>query len=284
MAGLWVPDHLVFPGAFPADYPYTDSGRFDGGGRLACLESVTTLAWLAHLAPTVRLGVSVLILPQRNPVAVTKAIATLDVLSAGRAVFGAGVGWLREEFDALGADFDDRGAYMDEYLAVYQALCRDQRPAFAGRHYQLPEVVFEPKPVQRPWPPIHIGGNSPAALRRAARVGDAWQPVGLSPEAVGDARERLDRECVAASRDPGEVGLSLRCFFHITGSVFDVAVARSGNPGQLIGEPGAIAEQLQGYSEAGVDELLFSPLLHHDASLYVEQVERFVHEVTQVLA
>jgi alkanesulfonate monooxygenase SsuD/methylene tetrahydromethanopterin reductase-like flavin-dependent oxidoreductase (luciferase family) len=134
--------------------------------------------------------------------------------------------------------------------------------------------------VQRPWPPIYVGGNSAPALRRAARFGDFWQPVSLEPAAVAAARERLDSACEAIGRDPGEVGLSLRCFFHLTGTEYDRAVEASLSPGQLCGSSAMLAEQVAEYDEAGVGEVLFSPLLRHDPELYVDQMEGFVAGVT----
>jgi alkanesulfonate monooxygenase SsuD/methylene tetrahydromethanopterin reductase-like flavin-dependent oxidoreductase (luciferase family) len=191
-------------------------------------------------------------------------------------MLGAGAGWLRAEFDALDADFEARGAVTDEYLSVYQTLCRDERPQFDGEHYRVSDIVFAPKPVQRPWPPIHIGGNSTPAVRRAARLGDGWQPVSLPIEDVPHARARLDAQCEAAGRDPADVRLSLRCFYHVTGTPFDAQVRETLSPGQYLAEPAALAEQFRGFAEHGVEEVLFTPMLRHDSDLYVDQVERLI--------
>jgi probable F420-dependent oxidoreductase len=279
MPSIWAPDHTVFPPDAPAGYPYTKSGSFDPAQGLACHDSITTLAWVSELAPRARVGISVLVVPNRNPVLMTKALATVDVLSGGRAMLGAGAGWLAEEFEALGADFARRGAVTDEYLQIYQALCRDDRPSFAGEHYRLPEVVFSPKPVQRPWPPIYVGGNSAPALRRAARYGDFWQPVSQDEQGVAGAREKLDRACEQIGRDPGDVGLSMRCYFHVNGTEYDGAVADALSPGQLVGSVAELAERVNGLAEAGVEEVVFAPLVRHEPELYFDQMQKFGREV-----
>jgi probable F420-dependent oxidoreductase len=277
--GFWVGDHVVFPPELPADYPYADDGEVDVAGELSSLESVTSLAYVARMAPRARLGVSVLVLPQRNPVLLTKTVTTLDLFTGGRAVFGVGAGWLRGEFEALGADFAARGAVMDEFLEVYRRLCRDERPSFSGRYYTLPEVAFYPKPVQRPWPPIVVGGNSARALRRAVRFGDEWQPVAEEPAQTLGMRARLDAECAAQGRDPAEVRLAVRCFFHLTGTPHDEAVAAGLSAGQLYGTGEELADLVGRYEDSGVEEILFTPVLRRDLDLHVEQHERFVREV-----
>ncbi len=280
LRSVWVSDHVLFPATLDKEtYPYASNGAFDNDGDRGCLDSLTTLAWLAAIAPRVRLGVGVLVLPQRNPVIVAKVLSTLDVLSGGRAELGVGAGWCAEEFAALGADFANRGAVLDEYLQVIDTLFRDRRPQFSGTHYSISDVIFEPKPVQRPGPPLHVGGNSPAAVRRAARVADVWQAVSLDVAGAADARARLDRACEQIGRDPGQVRLGLRCFFHLTGTPNDEQVLATAPAAHLVGSADQLGERLAAYAEAGVTEIFFSPLLRHDAQLYVDQVQRFVSQV-----
>ena len=150
-----------------------------------------------------------MILPYRNPVATAKTLATIDVLSRGRVTVGVGVGWLREEFEALGAaDFDRRGAVSDEYLRIFKALWTESPASFAGEFYRFDDVRCLPRPVQKPHPPIWIGGHSKAALRRVARLGDGWHPVGANPAVPltpAELRRDLDelyRLTEAEGRDP----------------------------------------------------------------------------------
>ena len=191
---IWVADHLVVPCDVGSVYPF-DRRSHPAPARLEGLvdfyEPLVTLAYVAAVTTRIRLGVSVYIVPYRNPVVTAKLIATLDALSGGRVIFGAGVGWLREEFRALGADPSRRGRVTDEYLEVCRRLWRDDVSSFAGTHYQLPPVRTGPKPTQRPWPPIWIGGNSEAALARAVALGDGLHLIDLSPDESAPIGARL---------------------------------------------------------------------------------------------
>ena len=152
----------------------------------------TTLAFLAALTKRVRLGVSVIILPYRHPVAVAKMLATLDCLSDGRIVCGVGVGWLKDEFDFLGIPFQDRGILSEDCLRVMKALWTDSYPRLETRYGVIDrDVNFGPRPIQHPHPPIWVGGNTMRALNRVARWGDGWQPVFLSPADIKAKRKIL---------------------------------------------------------------------------------------------
>jgi len=165
---VWATDHLLVP---TENYrPY---------GRL--LEALTLLSFLATKTKEVRLGTSVLIVPMRNPVEVAKQVATIDVLSGGRALLAVGAGWLEKEFRFLNANFAQRGAFLDESIRLVRALWSQERINFQGKFFNIADGVFEPKPVQGGGPPIWVGGNSRSAMRRAARLGDGWHPVGPDP-------------------------------------------------------------------------------------------------------
>src|SRR5215472_8941139 len=179
---IWVADHLVMPCDADSVYPFDRPARLDG--LVEFYEPLVTLAYLAAVTSRIRLGVSVYVVPYRNPVVTAKLIATLDALSNGRVIFGAGVGWLREEFRAVGADPARRGRVTDEYLEVCRRLWRDEVSSFSGAHYHLPPVLSGPKPIQRPWPPIWIGGNSSAALTRAVTRGDGLHLIDLSAQEI----------------------------------------------------------------------------------------------------
>src|SRR5437762_6815193 len=165
-----IADHVVFPVKIQSKYPYTADGRFPGHGD--ALEQLSLMAFVAAKTRGLRLVTSVMILPYRNPVLTAKALATIDVLSKGRVTVGVGVGWMREEFEALGApDFDRRGAVTDEYLRIFKTLWTESPASFAGRFYRFDALRCQPQPVQKPHPPIWVGGHSKPALRRAARLG-----------------------------------------------------------------------------------------------------------------
>src|SRR5262245_15484773 len=203
-------DHLVVPNRIASRYPYTATGDWPGARAGECLEQITVLGFLAAATSRIRLVTSVMVVPQRPAVLAAKTLATVDVLSRGRLTVGVGVGWLDEEFRAVAAPpFDQRGAVTDEFLAAFDELWTSAAPRFAGRHVSFDDIRFEPKPVQRPRPPIWVGGESPAALRRVAHLGDGWYPVGSNPRDPLDtparyveARRRLEAEVEKARRDP----------------------------------------------------------------------------------
>jgi probable F420-dependent oxidoreductase len=166
---VWRGDHLILPETLRTPYPNSADGTppFDMGAPV--LDVLTVLAFVAQATSTIRLATGIYILPLREPVAVARTVQTLDVLSGGRVVFGCGAGWMREEYEIVGRDFDRRGSALTESIETLTALWDDPVPCHAGH-----AVRFEPKPMQRPRPPVVVGGESPAALRRAARVGDGW--------------------------------------------------------------------------------------------------------------
>ncbi len=178
-SSVMIADHLVFPVTIKSKYPYTVTGVFPGQGDV--LDQLSLMAFVAAKTTRLRLVTSVMIVPYRNPVLTAKALATIDVLSKGRVTLGVGVGWMREEFEALGTpDFDRRGAVTDEYLRIFKTLWTESPASFSGRFYRFGPLTCSPHPVQKPHPPIWVGGHSKAALRRAARLGDGWHPVGAN--------------------------------------------------------------------------------------------------------
>ncbi len=167
-------------------YPYAEDGRIPVPAESGLLEPLTTLSFLAAHTATARLGTAMVLLPQRNPVYTAKEVATLDWLSNGRVDFGVGVGWLEEEFDAVNVPWPQRGRRTDEYLEVLTTLWCDETSTFEGEFYSLAPCSMWPKPVQRPHPPIHIGGESDAALARAARAGQGWHTFNRRPEQLAE--------------------------------------------------------------------------------------------------
>jgi probable F420-dependent oxidoreductase len=212
---LGVADHIVIPRNVESRYPYTEDGKFVGGSGEA-FEQFTTLSFLAGQTSKVRLLTTITVLPHRGPLQTAKSVATLDVLSGGRLSLGVGVGWMREEFNVIGArTYDHRGALSNEYLEAFIELWTSDNPTFAGKYFQFSNIYFEPKPIQKPYPPIWVAGESPPAIRRAARFGDVWFPVGnnpkfplLTPEKIIEARDQLYHHAERYGRDPSKIEIA----------------------------------------------------------------------------
>jgi len=167
------------------------------------------LSFVAARTTRVRLGTSVLVLPYHNAVRLAKTAATLDVLSGGRLILGVGVGSVEQEIEAMGSRFKERGAISDEAIAVMRTLWSEEDPRFDGAYHRFAGMKFSPKPVQKPSIPVVIGGVSRAAIRRAARLGDGWQPLGLSPDALAQGIAALREEVRAAGRDVSKIPVSI---------------------------------------------------------------------------
>jgi probable F420-dependent oxidoreductase len=211
---IWVAEHVVLFDEYDSTYPYDASGRFPTGGDAGLLEPFTALTYLAAVTDRIRLGTGICLVPQRNPVYTAKAVTDLDALSGGRVEFGVGVGWLREEFEALGTPFDRRGQRADEYLAAMRSLWSDEVSEFHGEMYDLRPCRMYPKPVQQPHPPVHVGGESDAALRRVARLGQGWFSFARLPEDLPAALDRLDAALAAEGRTRADITLTVSPYLH----------------------------------------------------------------------
>jgi probable F420-dependent oxidoreductase len=201
---LWAADHIVLPTHLISKYPYHPEGKFPIDPAENFLEPLTVLSYVAACTTNIRLGTGVLIIPYRNPVVTAKTLATLDVLSRGRVILGAGVGWMAEEFAFLNTPYRERGARTDEYLKAMKALWTEEEPAFQGRFVQFSDLRCEPKPVQKPHPPIWVGGHSKAALRRTATLADGWygHVFWRNPEALPQEIQTIKDLAQQAGRDP----------------------------------------------------------------------------------
>ena len=204
---IWIPEHVVMFEEHASRYPYSEDGRIGGGPSLAPLEPLTGLAFMAACTDKIRLGTGIVIVPQRNPVYTAKQVADVDVLSRGRLNFGIGVGWLAEEFEALGVPFEHRGARSDEYIAVMKALWTQETSNYEGRFHSLKNVVQNPKPVQKPHPPIYVGGESDAALARVARLGNGWYGFNLTPETLPERLQALEAHLSQHGRSRREIDI-----------------------------------------------------------------------------
>ncbi len=188
---LTVTDHVVLPDMAEPGYPYSESGAFYSTDSAHRHEMLTLAAWLASVTSRVRLVLAVLVVPHRPAVLAAKMLATIDVLSKGRLTVGIGAGWLKAEFDAVvTTPFAERGAVTDEYVAAFRTLWTERKPQIAGKYVHYDGLLLEPKPMQQPHPPIWVGGESGPSLRRAARLGDAWYPIGSNNAHLLDSLPR----------------------------------------------------------------------------------------------
>jgi probable F420-dependent oxidoreductase len=258
-----VSDHLVEPIDIHARYPYSESGEFPRGSRGDRHEQLTAIAYLAAKTSRLRFLTSVMVVPHRPAVLTAKILSTIDVLSAGRLLVGVGAGWLKEEFEAIGApNFAERGIATDEYLQAFRELWTAPEPRFEGRFVKFAGILFAPKPIQKPHPPIWVGGESGAAMRRAARLGDGWYPIGSNPQyrlntlsRYRAAIDRLGKLTKEAGRDPSSVALAYRVHRH--GTLVD-AKADNSERQLFSGTNTDIAEDLRVLRELGVAAVDFN--------------------------
>ena len=206
---LWVPEHVVFFDDYASAYPYAEDGRVPAAPDMGPLDPFPTLAFLAASTRTIRLGTGVCLVPQRNPLYTAKEVTAVDWLSNGRVDFGVGVGWLAEEFQALGVPFERRGARCRSYLEVMKTLWRDDVSQYADEFYTLPACRQYPKPVQRPHPPIHFGGESDAALKRVADLGQGWFGFNLDPGGAARCLATLDGLLAARGRSRRDLQITI---------------------------------------------------------------------------
>ena len=232
---LWGADHLIWPLEYAANYPYDPSGRPGLPSSVPTLDCWSYLTWIAAHTSKIKLGPAVYILPLRDPLVTARAAMTLDVLSGGRLLFGVGAGWLAEEFEYANLDYKSRGRRMDECLEVIDRLWTQETPSFQGEHIKFGKVNFEPKPVTKPRPPFVIGGESDAALRRAARWGDGWIGVPKRPEQAVEMIKKM-RDWRAAGP--------------LAGRPLEMTIMSMDSPSEA---------DIEQFRKAGVDRLVISP-------------------------
>ncbi len=258
---IWVPEHVVLFDHYESQYPYSPDGAFPGGPDSGMLEPLGALTFLAAVTDRVRLGTGICLVPQRNPVYTAKAVTDLDSLSGGRVDFGVGVGWLREEFEAVAMPFERRGQRADEHLAVMKTLWCDEVSEYHGELYDLDPCRMYPKPMQTPHPPIHVGGESDAAMRRVARLGQGWfsfnRLPGDLPEPLARLDAVLDEHGRRRGRADGEVALSVCPYFNPT-----------------------TPEMVEQYAAAGVDRLIVL-CLAFDVDTLRSQLDDLVRDVVE---
>lgn len=254
---LWAVEHVVVPSGYESPYPYSDTGRMPGGEDVPIPDPLVWLAYAAGVTDRIKLATGILILPQRNPVYTAKEVATLDRLSGGRVILGVGVGWLREEFEVLGVPFDERGGRTDEYIGLLRRMWSEPEVEHRGRFLEFRSVKSFPKPAQDGGPPIVVGGHTPAAARRAGRLGDGFFPARGALDELPGLLDEMRRAAKDAGRDPDGIEVT-------AGGALDVEGARK-------------------YADLGVARLVVPPLAF-DLDGLREQLGRFGDEVIATFA
>ncbi|MGA1371212.1 MAG: LLM class F420-dependent oxidoreductase [Pseudomonadales bacterium] len=246
---LWVPEHVLFFPDYASRYPYSDDGRLAGDPQ-GLLDPFSALTFIAARTTRLRLGTGICLVPQRQPVYTAKMVADLDYLSGGRVDFGIGIGWLAEEFEALGVPFSERAARCEDYIAAMKALWTQPIAEYAGKFVQIGRAWFNPKPVQTPHPPVIIGGESAAALARVAAFGDGWYGFDLTPDTLSAHLRALDTQLAAAGRRRADV---------------QIHVGPNRHP--------ITAETLAAYAEAGADQVI-APAFARDLNGLARKLEQ----------
>ena len=276
-------DHILVPRNIASVYPYTEGGEFPGSPSGESMEQITLLSYIAGQTSKIRLVTSVLIVPHRNPLIAAKSLATLDVLSGGRLVVGVGVGWMREEFQALGLPpFEERGAVTDEYIRAFKVLWTEDNPSFEGKYISFDDISFLPKPVQKPHPPIWVGGESRPALRRTAELADGWYPLGSNPtfpmgtpEQLKAGLERLAQYAQRFGRDPSEIETIYRTH------QFELK-KETGGPDRppFVGDADQIAGDIRRYEDMGVTSMVWDFLRQtEELDVMLGRMEDFATQV-----
>jgi len=268
---LWASDHFFFP-KLTQSYPNTPHGGIPPAWSEGYWECFTVLNQVAACTQRIKIGSSVLVFPMRHPIETAKQVSSLDRFCNGRFIFGVGVGWLKDEFEALNWPFAERGARMNEGLEICTKLWTVERPSHAGRFYRFEDAIFGPKPLQKPHPPIWIAGHAPAALRRAARFGDTWHPFKPSHASLARYKSELLRYLEERGRKPDSIGIAPK-----------VAVAfqdRAPQPGQdpTEGRPQDILDAVRRYRDLGATEMVldYKPETVDQARV---MMDRFANEV-----
>lgn len=205
---FWVPEHVLFFPEYESKYPYSEDGRIQGDPR-SLLDPLTALTYVAANTSKIRLGTGICLVPQRNPVYTAKQVADLDYLSGGRVDFGIGIGWLKEEFNALGVPWSDRAGRTEECIGVMKTLWCDELSSYQGKYFSFEAAYQNPKPVQRPHPPLIFGGESRAALKRVATLGQGWFTFNVTPESLAQGIDILQPLLEEQGRTISDISISV---------------------------------------------------------------------------
>jgi probable F420-dependent oxidoreductase len=257
---VWVTDHILVPEKYSETF-----------GQV--IEALITLGYLAGVTQDIMLASSIIVLPQRDPILVAKQVAAIDRLSGGRTILGVGVGWMEDEYRFLRTDFHQRGRIADEWIQVMHTLWTEERSTFHGNWIHFDNTVFEPKPVQSEGPPIYIGGNSDAAIRRAATLGDGWHPGSIGPNELARGVAKL-REW-AGERS---VTISLRGRVDLTAEGGTYQSTTGARYHRIGGPPSAAIDMVSAHTEAGLEHLVCY-FDHQTAGELLAKLEQFAADV-----
>ena len=257
-----IPDHIVVPRKILPNYPYSETGEFlwSADGVTDSMEQFTLLAWIAAVTHRIRVMTSIAVVPHRSPLFMAKSLATTDVLSGGRVTVGCGAGWMVEEFEALNLPpFEARGQVTNEYIAAMKVAWTNPNPFYEGKFVKFSNVDTDPRPIQKPHPPIWIGGESTAALKRVIALGDAWYPFGSNPKFRMDKLETFTARLAVlhqlsekTGRDPSTINLSYNCAFHSARPSEHIEGGRQ----TFTGSPEQRAEDFRDFADAGVQTMI----------------------------
>ena len=276
---IWLADHVAFPKRIESRYPFSATGGFPAPMSDPLMEPLAVMGVLAGVTKRVRIGTAVLIMPYRNPLLQARMLITIDQFSGGRVVLGAGVGWLEEEFEALDAPaFKLRGKATDEYLDIFKKMCAGGEVAYQGETYSFETVYSVPGSVQRPHPPILIGGVSNPALRRVVQRSDGWLAVALGPEQTAERLAALKRFCADAGRRFEDLELVYKIFLEPG----DPKPGPFGGRDIGSGSEADIIDDLKGVFDAGFDKVIIRYRVP-TAAEQLEQTKRFVGEIAPKL-
>jgi probable F420-dependent oxidoreductase len=287
---LVVTDHIIFPKRIQSTFPGSGSGQYYAAGESQgeYLEPLALLSFLAGITSSAKLLTAVMVLPNRPPILTAKMLATIDVLSKGWVIVGCGVEWMREEFEALGSPpFEERGAVGNEYIRAFRELWTQDDPTFEGTYCRFANVVFAPKPVQKPHPPIWTGGESPAALRRAGRLADGWYPftqdvhVPLgTPEQFAAYAAKVKQHAQEAGRDPASIDFTYDARWY---NEHEAERLPNGARRPVTGTPAQIADDIKRYEEVGVRHMMFPMVVRRPGVTLQQSVERMERFATKVM-
>jgi probable F420-dependent oxidoreductase len=268
---LWTVERLLWPVKPQSPYPVTPDGSLPVEYKHV-LDPLEALTFVSALTKKIALGTSVLDMPYYNPVMLTRRLSTLDVLSGGRLRVGLGLGWSKDEHDAVGAEMKQRGARADEFIQVVKTIWTTDPAEFHGRYYTLPKSHIQPKPVQKPHPPIYLAAFAPAALTRIAKLADGWNPVAIPVDGMNKMFDGTKEMARVAGRDPSKLELIVRANVEIT------AKARPADGMIFTGTLAQIKEDVEGCRRIGAHEIHFDPTFQPGA----QQLDRWLGLMEQL--
>ena len=272
LESVFVSDHVALPFEPTTPYDGSRSGTFPVPPTDIFLEPLTALAVVSAVTERVKLGTTVLVLPHRHPVLAAKIIATLDSLSGGRVIVGAGVGWMRDEIELFGVPYERRGVWSDEALSAMKRCWADERSKHAGEFFHFDDVGCYPKPAQEPYPPLWIGGRTPAAYRRVARFGDGFHAAWSTPDVMREQIREIWKACGEVGRLGTDLIFSVRAGYGIREQPSPYPTA------SLVGPPAFIAEQIARYADVGVSHIVLEAPVR-DLDQHLSLMRRFTEDI-----